>query len=583
MIYINLAVSIIIGLGILIYRFYYPKKQINLLYLLLLISVLPVISILRKGTYESGDLTLHAVFLRSFIENLQQGVVIPQWAGNLCGGYGCPSHMHEYILPYYIASFFYFLGFSFINSIKLLLIFSYILSGIGMYLFIKEELGKISAFVAAIFYLFAPYHLMDMHFRASVGEVLSFIFIPLIFLFSKKYFLSGKIRYFILNALSYCFFVLSHALIALCSSILLAIYILIIWNRNKKNLQRLLCTGISLISGLLLSTFYWMPTLFETKYTWLPMSQITTDFKPLDQYLFSPVLYGFLFQGHQGELRLIIGYSHLFVVAILSIMFIKRTVLKQYRLMVIFLLLSFFISFFLLQKISSPIWVHTPLLNTFILPWRLLVPIAFITSFLAGILIKFFSKKSFIIFLCIATIGSTILNWGNRKVVPENQNAYNTHSSLYTEYFDKSKSIYLKRYNERSKIADQLILNRPKVPLETVTGNIYFKQLKRTFTRHEYIVNVKEDSILVDNTYYFPGWKVKVNGKDYPIDFENLDQFGKITFKISKGLYKIDVVFTDTPIRQYAKLLSLATLLFLFFLSIWTYIFNKRRLRSPQF
>src|SRR5260370_23452610 len=136
MITVNAILSALLLGGILFYRVVYPKKKINYLYLIILVSILPVVSIFRKGTYEAGDLTLHSVFLQSFYQNLSQGIFIPQWAGDLCGGYGCPAHLFEYPLPYYIAAPFHFLGFSYINSIKIFLAFSYIVSGVGMYLWL---------------------------------------------------------------------------------------------------------------------------------------------------------------------------------------------------------------------------------------------------------------------------------------------------------------------------------------------------------------------------------------------------------------------------------------------------------------
>src|SRR5256885_1788135 len=99
---ISLIGSTLIALILLFYRFIYPKRNINLFLLLILISLLPIISIFRSGTYEAGDLTLHSVFLQSFYENLQDGFFFPKWAGGLCGGYGCPVFMFEYLIPFYI-------------------------------------------------------------------------------------------------------------------------------------------------------------------------------------------------------------------------------------------------------------------------------------------------------------------------------------------------------------------------------------------------------------------------------------------------------------------------------------------------
>ena len=199
---INIIFSISVGFCILIYKFIYPKRTPNVLMLLFVISFLPIISILRKGTYESGDLATHTAFTINFYENLKNGILMPTWASQLCGGYGCPLFEFLYPLPFYISSFFHAIGFSFLSSTKLLLISSYMALGFTMYFWVKDQFGKTAGFVAAIFYLFAPYHLLDLHYRASVGEVLSFVFIPLVFLFARKIIVSPKLIWIVLEAVS---------------------------------------------------------------------------------------------------------------------------------------------------------------------------------------------------------------------------------------------------------------------------------------------------------------------------------------------------------------------------------------------
>ena len=107
MVFINLLLSFILLGALLTYKFIF-KRKINLLILLILVSLLPVWTIFRPGTYQSGDLTLHTAYLRSFFENIQNGILIPQWAGGLCGGYGCPVFMFEYTFPFTLAVFFMF-------------------------------------------------------------------------------------------------------------------------------------------------------------------------------------------------------------------------------------------------------------------------------------------------------------------------------------------------------------------------------------------------------------------------------------------------------------------------------------------
>lgn len=72
---------------------------------------------------------------------------------------------------------------TFINSYKLVLFIGILLSGITMYKFVsKLTKNKITGTIAGVLYMTMPYHLNDMHIRNALGEFLSYIFIPLVFL-----------------------------------------------------------------------------------------------------------------------------------------------------------------------------------------------------------------------------------------------------------------------------------------------------------------------------------------------------------------------------------------------------------------
>lgn len=582
MIYVNLVYSILVTLGVVIYKYVYPKKKPNLLILLILISIGPIISIFRTGTYESGDLTLHSVFLRSFYENLSQGIFLPQWGGGLCAGYGCPVFLFEYLLPYYLGAPFHFLGFSFINSIKIVLALVYILSGVGMYLWIKEEFGKVAGFTAAIFYLFAPFHLEDMHFRVSVGMVASFFPMPFLFLYTKKTIENKGILNIILGGIFLALLILAHTSITLAILPVLLGYALITWfHKKKRKILDLLKFLSSITLGLLLTFYYWLPALSEVKYTWYVKGfENFGDFKPFIDYLISPTRFGFLFQGNHGELRPIVGYPHLFVVLLgIYIAYTNRAKLKsKTNLLLLFMITSFFLYFFLMLSISKPVWEALPILKTFIIVWRFLIPIAFVTSVISAIIVKKYPKNKFIIALCLITIFSTILNWGNRKMVPEDPNAYENHWSLYTEYVKPNDIDYIQRVKTRIPLIPALIRLRPLENLNVLTGKANIKELRKMQTKHEYIVDASTDTLIKENTFYFPGWSVTANNHKVKINYENKNYFGVITFPLRKGLYKVTVEFKDTPVRYWSKIVSLLALITIIVLvgkDILDYILKK--------
>jgi len=116
--------------------------------LIILLSLLPVISIFRSGTYESGDLSIHVTKAMDFWEVLSEGNLRSQWTHSLNAGYGYPLYIFSYVAPYYFSSAFHLLGFSFLASVKLGLALFFtgcqLLAKINSYIIPKARLYKLS-------------------------------------------------------------------------------------------------------------------------------------------------------------------------------------------------------------------------------------------------------------------------------------------------------------------------------------------------------------------------------------------------------------------------------------------------------
>lgn len=227
------------------------------------------------------------------------------------------------------------------------------------------------------------------------------------------------------------------------------------------------------------------------------------------------------------------------------------------------LLLSFFFLFFMLLSPSEFIWTHVPLLYTFLIVWRLLVPISFITAAIAGIIVKHITKTSVIVIICFVTIFSTILNWENRYMVPPLSNPFMTADDIYTEYFEPGNPLYIKQYEHDQPLTSKIITNPPKQPMEFLSGKGTFMELSRMQTSHEYIINADTPVTIRENTFYFPGWTVFANNKMIPINYKNQknNSVGVITFSLQKGLYLVKLTYMDTFIRSISKLISLFVLI----------------------
>lgn len=571
MVVLNLILSAILLLGLIVYKYFF-KRKVNLFYLLILISILPIVSIFRVGTYESGDLSLHTQRLISFYNLLFNYHLIPRWTPEFNAGFGDPHFLFAYFLPYFVSSIFHHIGFSFLTSVKLLLSFSFVVSGITMYFWVKEELGKNAGFVAAIFYLFMPYHLVDIHFRVSIAENLSFVFLPLCLLAAKKTIEEGGRKWFVTLSVSVELLILSHQAISIMFAPIILAYSIFTWTRNNK-LKNIIYCFISILFGFLISSFYWLPIIFLAKFTQQGLNPTAISFPNLTELIYSPWRFGFLFQGHKGELSYLIGYTQLFIVSISIYLIIKNKVDKKLKNLLLFFLVTFAILIFMILPISKPIWEATPLLKYSQLSTRLLVLLALCISVIAGIVVKKINKNSFIFLLCLFTIFSTILNWGNRRTIPNIQDDYlKQEFNIKPDIGGMEPSSPIWANLEKSKLRV-----KPKSNIEITGGKAQVLEILRTPIHHEYLINAESEIEVKENTLFFPGWKATINNKPHVINYTNPQSPGVITFKFNKGFYKINVEYVDLPIIIFSEYLSIVSLA-----AILIYTFFPLKIRNSK-
>jgi len=588
MVVVNIISSLLLFGGILFYKFIYPKKKINLFILLILISILPVISIFRQGTYESGDFNIHIYRSMAFYDVLMDGQIIPSWPKDLNGTYGYPLFIFNYNFPYYIISLFHYLGFSFVLSMKLFLGLAYILSGAFMFLWSKNEFkNNITAFTASIFYLFAPYHLVDLHFRVSIGEITVFALLPLLFFCIKK-FLDNREKIILLYiGLIYSLIILSHAGIGLFSLIIIIPYILYhiyvkqTSNRKINRHQLMFSLFISIVLGLTISSYIFLPYLLFAKYTYANLlTSSTVSFVPIQDLLFSYWRMGFLFQGPKGELSFLIGYTQIFILCMMSLIYFKKFYNRSKINSEILWLVIAFIIIFLITPFSYQIWKTFSFLNVIQFSYRLLLLLTICISMLAGYYALYLSKKTWLIYFLLAlTIGYTMLNWGNRRVIPTiDDNVLRNNlakSTIEGEGFCCAGSTIW------TDIKHPWIGETPQKHLEITKGEAQWKEISRTSIKHEYILFAKTPITVKENTLYFPGWIVKDNQNKIDVYYSINNPRGVIKFNLSPGLHFIQVEYKDIPPFLLSKFVSIPGIIIVLIIIIFhnaKHLFRRRYL-----
>lgn len=514
-----------------------------------LISLLPIVSLFATADLpHTHDGLVHLPRIAAYFKALGDSQIPVRWAGDLNYGYGMPLFNFIYQLPYFIASVFLFLGTNLATSFKLTLALSYVSSGIFMYAFSQAFFkDKYKAFLVTIFYQFAPFRLVELLIRGSFGEVYAYAFLPLV--------LFGLVRRnFTLTSVAAALLVLSHNSVSLLFFAVVVIFALFFvekrfWPKS----------GLSLICGLSLSAFYWVPALFEHKYTYgdLFMKNLYIEhFGPIWKFFIPNFLNNPNLQ--IGGVSVQIGLFHV-IAFILSIIIIKK-LNKATRRIVIFCLSISTIALFFTQPLSKIFWENISLLRQFQFPWRFLSIIVFATSMLSISFLSFswFKKKAGFIALIALVVFSTSYYWRTQLGVDKIDSNYYFNFPLNTTYYGETDVIWSAGPKN----------SYPKDRVEVISQEAEILEFAKKSNLHTFtVVNSGGEATLVDHTQYFPGWRVSVDGKSIPIEFQDPNWRGEIEFKIPTGKHSVRVAFGETKLRLVSDIISLSTLIMLMVMS----------------
>lgn len=530
------------------------KRKVSLwVVLLIVVSLIPLVDLFHEGLPITHDGQDHVARIANFYQNLQEGNIVPRWAEKLNWGYGHPILMFLYPLPSYLASLFHFAGFFLVDSTKIVFAVTFLMSGLTMYLWIKNSFGEKEGVLASVLYMFAPYRFVDLYVRGAIGEHVAFVFPPLIFYFllhlSKRF-----SHWFIIGgAFSFALLILSHNAISLMFLPLILLYSLYLLWQTKEKKRFLFSFLMVVVIGLLLSSFFWIPAFLEGRYT---LRDIVTKGEYESRFVsIQNLLYGDWNYGISGQFSTQLGIMHWFFVVI-SLALVVFLLMRKSKLWVFVLgsLFVFFTTLFLMTSYSKVVWNTVTTLQKFQFPWRLLSVSVFLSSILGAAVLSLLPKKKEV----VTVLFVIVILWFNRNYWHANGYLIKDErffTSVYPSTTDTGESspIWSVRFMEEG----------PKVHMEAISGEAKIKELKRTSTQHVYEIVTKERIRLRENTLYFPGWKVFIDGKEQLIEFQDPSHRGVITFFLDRGEHTVSILFTETKLRFFANMISVATIILL--------------------
>ncbi|MDP3973313.1 MAG: hypothetical protein Q8P92_00600 [Candidatus Daviesbacteria bacterium] len=534
------------------------KSNLIVFISLILISIPAIKDLFISGGFTSHDLTHHVIRQISMDKLLSEGQFPPRWSGELNNGYGYPVFLFNYPLPAMVGEISHKMGLGYVDSVKAVLFASMIGSVLGMYLFLNALLGsKPSAFLGAIFYLYAPLRFLTVYVSSAVGSALALGILPFVF-WSLVEISKGKKWASLVGGVSLAGLILAHNVTAL---IFAPVILASAWGIG--GIRKIRGIGMMFFLGLGLSAWFWLPALFEAQYTRFGevFGKFYQDqFPSLWQLIRSPWGYGLSHPQNpeSGDMSYQLGLIHIGVMLILvGLVWVMKRI-REIREIGGFALALFGLSVFLMLKISLPLWENIPFLSMVQFPLRFQAWSVFAASIAAALLVKYLPfKKLLVLSLLFLVIYANRNHWHINEVFAPGENYYlnlKTTSTSYGEHLPKW-----------GKIMDQPAVGK----LEFIKGQGDIGIIMNKSDEIVAEVAVDSGGKLRLNQTYFPGWNIEIDGQKTNFDYlSNPDligtdgeSYGLMTFDIEEGIHLVRAQFKNTPVRNLADGISLISVI----------------------
>ncbi|MDO8488369.1 MAG: hypothetical protein Q7S31_03605 [bacterium] len=533
------------------------------LFLVMVILLLPAVTqLMRTGYYPMHD-DLQAMrqleMDKCFTGSVMAWQFPCRWVTDMGYGYGYPLFNFYPPLPYYFGQLVHLTGFSFIGTVKVMGIIGFAASLVTMYLLAAEFWGRRGGMLAALFYLYAPYHSTDFYVRAAINEFWALVWYPLIYWVTYKMIKEGK-RWIPWVAMSVAALMLSHNPMLMIFAPTYLVWIILWWIkfRSVKSFGNL---ALSAVWAFGLAAFFTLPVILEAKYVsiWTLTSgyfNYLAHFLDWRQMLLKINWgYGESVFGPNDTMSFAVGYLHWIVPALIVGTALAWKKMRQQMGIILFLAGIIGGTLFMMHWKATPIWQRVPPLEFLQFPWRLLTLTIFAGSFLSGAAVLFVPKKWLQLFLAAILTLLLVLN----------ANYFRPHDWWPWVYDAYKFSGELWRLQTTAGIFDYLPKWAPFPPADGRKGLVEFAKGSGTYKVENFRSNFQQytvdvatgGAVLEIQTYYFPGWRVWLDKGEVAIDPYRDPVLGRMRIDATEGRHYLIARFTDTPVRMAANAISL--------------------------
>ena len=569
-----------------------PDPYLWLVVLLALFAALPLAG--PDYFFDAHDAPNTVFFLTEFDAALRDGAWYPGWATDQALGYGYPTFVFYPPLAYYVAEGFHLLGASQVAAVKWTFALATVAAGLAMYLYGRQVMGRRRGFLAAAVYVYIPYHLVDIYVRAALAEYWAFVWMPLALLAFHRLVEAPSARRLGLAALAYGGLWLAHNPTGLSFTPLLAAYVLfrLLGEQThwRRRLQRAAAPLAAALLGIGIAAALLLPNLLErdliNQEQWVRAGYDYSQhfLQPAD--LLSPA-WGYLpgTPGTEGVMSHQLGAVPVLLAAVAVVALPRRS--RRERAILLFFGGATLALLFFMTPLSAPLWELLPIAGLIQFPWRLLALTAVTLAVLSGFCLAETSAGEETedglpatkdgappaprlhlhgptLILALVALGASVA-YLQPQFTPTPASAGSPLLSIEfeLEYEDmRGMTAWTEEMPPDSPLVAQYLAGEPLVTAEALAPGASVEMIRTAGNSDEMWVRSPEGTALRFYTYYFPGWRVYVDGQRLPDEALRPEMvYGLLTVDVPAGEHRVLLRWGDTPLRAAGKALTVVCLL----------------------
>ena len=555
----------------------YIRKNKKIIIFCALISIFFIYPYISNNLNLEHDTTFHLSRIEGYATALKNFDFIPNIYPykNEGFGYGSPMFYSDFLLL--IPAILYNFNLSIALCYKLTILISSFFSALFMANLISHlTKNKYSPYLGAVLYLFSNYRICNTYIRGALGEIMAFIFIPIVLLGIYEVLLKDKNKYYLL-IIGFSGLILTHNISFILMCIIFLFFIIYYYKNILADKNIFINIFKAAFITLLITSFFTIPMLEQIFSQKMYLHQYGTSsnlaasaFLPW-QFTVNETIFGFASNTldksqtmtmNTGFLILLLPLFYLFDINHKSNKFIKPCFIFGY------------LSLFICSSIIP--WEYLSLLSIIQFPFRLMIVSSTLLCIVASIAIfEVIEKKQLFIFILLFIISSVNSVYMlqpvlSRTLVINNDSKYSNllDNSILDPYYN---SCFLRVELAAADYLPSTFLdykNASKI-ITDIDNNEIHDNFEKTY--NTLIFSAPENTDIIIPITYYKGYQVYAINEDQKVKLETKPYLGRITIN-TNSYTEFEVIYKKTTIQIASIFVSITTLIYLSY-----YLLKKRK------